>query len=200
MSEFFDRPGSSPHSVQQLLAQLQQPCRTIVILILLTGMRIGEALALRWGKIQWRNQSILVDEGLYDGEVSSPKTASGVRSLPMSELLAAGPHEALDMMCPAEVYQPSTRAYTGLPDSTILSTTRPSSSPIAAASVSAAKKSTSVRSSPARLSVLQKFTTKSGSSVLWIMIWDTSIWRLAGWNRWNIPSAQKCYLCSRYVL
>jgi putative transposase len=26
------------------------------------------------------------------------------------------PHEALDMKCPAEVYQPSTRAYTGLPD------------------------------------------------------------------------------------
>jgi putative transposase len=26
------------------------------------------------------------------------------------------PHEALDMKCPAEVYQPSQRAYTGLPD------------------------------------------------------------------------------------
>ena len=26
------------------------------------------------------------------------------------------PHEALDMKCPVEVYQPSTRPYTGLPD------------------------------------------------------------------------------------
>src|SRR5436190_7127355 len=26
------------------------------------------------------------------------------------------PHEALDVKCPAEIYQPSTRAYTGLPD------------------------------------------------------------------------------------
>jgi hypothetical protein len=26
------------------------------------------------------------------------------------------PHEALDMKCPAEVYQPCTRPYTGLPD------------------------------------------------------------------------------------
>ena len=26
------------------------------------------------------------------------------------------PHEALDMQCPAEVYQPSPRPYTGLPD------------------------------------------------------------------------------------
>jgi putative transposase len=27
-----------------------------------------------------------------------------------------GPHEALSMKCPAEVYQPSTRTYQGLPD------------------------------------------------------------------------------------
>jgi putative transposase len=26
------------------------------------------------------------------------------------------PHEALDMKCPAEIYQPSPRPYTGLPD------------------------------------------------------------------------------------
>ena len=26
------------------------------------------------------------------------------------------PHEALDMKCPAEIYQPSTRPYQGLPD------------------------------------------------------------------------------------
>ena len=26
------------------------------------------------------------------------------------------------------------------------------------------------------------------------------IWRLVCWNHWKIPSAQKCYLCSRYIL
>jgi len=31
--------------------------------------------------------SILVDEGLYEGEISTPKTQSGVRSLPMSRVL-----------------------------------------------------------------------------------------------------------------
>jgi hypothetical protein len=30
------------------------------------------------------------------------------------------------------------------------------------------------------------------------MIWGTSIWRLACLNRSKIPSAQKCYPCSRY--
>src|SRR5438132_811388 len=61
-------------------------------------------------------------------------------------------------------------------------------------------KLTSARSSPVKPSASKKFTTIFGWSVLWIMIWDTSIWRLACWNRWKIPSAQKCYLCSRYVV
>src|SRR5580765_8956875 len=32
------------------------------------------------------------------------------------------------------------------------------------------------------------------------MIWDTSIWRLGCSNRSKIRSAQKCYLCPRYVV
>ena len=40
----------------------------------------------------------------------------------------------------------------------------------------------------------------AGWSVLWIMIWDTSIWRLECSNHSTIPSVQNCYLCSRYVL
>jgi hypothetical protein len=87
-----------------------------------------------------------------------------------------------------------------MPISIIVSTTGSSSSPDAVASVWAAKKLISARSLPARLSASKKFTTISGWLALWIMIWDTSIWRLVCWNRWKIPSAQKCYLCSRYIL
>ena len=95
------------------------------------------------------------------------------------------PHEALDMRCPAEVYQASPPRYRGLPTSTILSTTKPSWSPAAAAFVWATNKSISARSSPGRPSASRKFTTISGSSVLWIMIWVTSTWRLESWNRWK---------------
>jgi putative transposase len=44
-------------------------------------------------------------------------------------------HEALDMKCPAEVYQPSTRLYPGLPDTRLSTPTEPSWSPAAFASV-----------------------------------------------------------------
>lgn len=83
------RRALTPKEVQDLLAQLAEPCRTIVILILMTGMRIGEVLAMRWGKIDWKNRTILVDEGVYDGEISTPKTESAIRSLPMSRILFA---------------------------------------------------------------------------------------------------------------
>ena len=53
---------------------------------------------------------------------------------------------------------------------------------------------------PDKPSASKKCTTTSGWSALCIMIWDTSIWRLGCSNRSKIPSAQKCYLCLRYVV
>src|SRR5207244_12047207 len=84
-----ERRALTSDEVKALLGKLQEPCRTAVILVLLTGMRIGEVLALRWGKIDWQRQAIIVNEGLYEGEVSTPKTTSGVRILPMTKLLVS---------------------------------------------------------------------------------------------------------------
>jgi integrase len=83
------RRALTPEEVKALLRSLKEPCRTMVILMLLTGMRIGEALALRWGKVDFKNRTILVNECVYEGELSTPKTESGIRGLPMSDLLAA---------------------------------------------------------------------------------------------------------------
>jgi hypothetical protein len=46
----------------------------------------------------------------------------------------------------------------------------------------------------------KKFVTTRGWSALWIAIWDTSIWKRECSNRTKISSAQKCYLCRRYVV
>jgi integrase len=82
-----ERRALSQEEVAVLLAELKEPCRAIVILIVLTGMRIGEVLALRWGKIDWQEKILLVDEGVYEKEVSTPKTESGIRTLPLSDFL-----------------------------------------------------------------------------------------------------------------
>ena len=98
------------------------------------------------------------------------------------------------------VYQPSLRPYTGFPDidypfhdKTIVVTR-------CGRICLDNKKSISARSLPDKPSASRRFTTTYGWSVLWIMIWDTSIWRLGCSNRSKIRSAQKCHPCDRYVV
>jgi len=77
----------TPGQVRLLLPELDEPCRTVVQLAVLTGMRIGEILALRWKRIDFLRGTIEVAETFSDGEFGSPKTRSSNRVLPMSELL-----------------------------------------------------------------------------------------------------------------
>lgn len=72
---------------QDLLATLSQPFRTIVLTALLTGMRIGEILALRWNRVDFLRQSIEISATYSDGQFGSPKTRSSKRVIPMSAAL-----------------------------------------------------------------------------------------------------------------
>lgn len=63
----------------------------ILTVLLGTGVRIGECLALTWDDIDWENNEILIRRkymaGAEDGNkveyISSPKTKSGFRNIPM---------------------------------------------------------------------------------------------------------------------
>ena len=76
-----------PPQVKQLLAGLSEPCRTIVLTAVLTGLRIGEILALRWIRLDFVHRSIEVSETYSDGKFGSPKTRSSRRVIPMSQKL-----------------------------------------------------------------------------------------------------------------
>jgi integrase len=77
----------TPEQVRLLLPELGEPCRMIVQLAALTGLRIGEILALRWKRIDFMRGTIEVAETFSDGEFGAPKTRSSNRVLPMSQLL-----------------------------------------------------------------------------------------------------------------
>jgi integrase len=77
----------SPAQVRQLLPELTEPCRKVVQLAVLTGLRIGEILALRWKRVDLLRGTIEVAESYSDGEFGSPKTRSSNRVIPISELL-----------------------------------------------------------------------------------------------------------------
>ena len=82
-----------PPDVLRLLSSLSEPGHTLVLVAVLTGLRIGELLALRWKHVDLLRGMILVRETVADGRFSTPKTRSSRRdvpvSLPLREALAA---------------------------------------------------------------------------------------------------------------
>jgi integrase len=73
--------------VRRLLDKLEEPCRSVVVVAVLTGLRIGEILALRWKRVDLLNQTLEVAETFSSGEFGPPKTRSSRRVIPMSAAL-----------------------------------------------------------------------------------------------------------------
>ena len=83
-----ERRFYSPAEIRRLLAVLTEPCRTVVSLGVLTGLRIGEILGLRWKRIDLPHFTLEVAENYSSGEFGSPKTKSSRRVIPISSALA----------------------------------------------------------------------------------------------------------------
>ena len=60
----------------------------MVSIAVLTGLRIGEILALRWKRIDLFGGTLEVTENYSSGEFGSPKTKSSRRLIPISSALA----------------------------------------------------------------------------------------------------------------
>jgi integrase len=73
--------------VTRLLEALREPERTLVLAAVLTGMRIGELLALRWRNVDLERKVIRVREAVYEGHNSTPKTQGSIRDVPMGPAL-----------------------------------------------------------------------------------------------------------------
>ena len=56
---------------------------TIVLLAAMTGLRIGEILALRWGRVNLTAGTLRVEETCYHGHFGTPKTRASRRELPL---------------------------------------------------------------------------------------------------------------------
>jgi integrase len=83
-----------PDQVESLTNALPDPCRTIVLIAVSTGCRIGEILALRWGRVDFAAGSIAIEETYSDG-FGPPKTKSSRRIIPLSESLKKALKERL---------------------------------------------------------------------------------------------------------
>lgn len=69
----------SPEQLRSLLASLDANTRMLVRFLAVTGLRVSEAIALRWSDIDWNRQVVCVRRRWYRGNMDTPKTAASFR-------------------------------------------------------------------------------------------------------------------------
>ena len=67
-----------------LVAKLPSLAKTMVGLALVTGLRRGELFALRWRDLGDGDTTLCVQEAVYEGRFDTPKTAAGLRRVPLA--------------------------------------------------------------------------------------------------------------------
>lgn len=99
----------TPEEVKSLLAACDDRHRALFSTGVMTGMRLGELLALQWDDVNWGGGTIRVQRSLYKGEFVEPKTSRSIRVIGMSNRLAAillehklaAPYSPYDLVFPA---------------------------------------------------------------------------------------------------
>jgi len=76
--------------LRRLLAQLEQPYSTMVILAACLGLWVGEILGLQWGDVDLLNAPLLIQRSVYQYHVGPAKTACSEAALPLApEIVSA---------------------------------------------------------------------------------------------------------------
>jgi integrase len=79
----------SPIQAFAIWARLPMPQSTLVLLCAATGLRISEALALRWGDVDFTGQVIEVRRTWTGGKVGFPKSSASQAAVPCGPVLGA---------------------------------------------------------------------------------------------------------------
>ena len=98
----------TPAEVKVFLAACDDAHRALFSTAVMTGVRLGELLALRWDDVNWPGGTIRVARSLYNGQFVEPKTSRSVRTIGMSDRLAAillehklaAPYSPFDLVFP----------------------------------------------------------------------------------------------------
>jgi integrase len=74
---------------RKFVAHLEEPIRTLALLCVSFGLRISEALALRWSDVNWLQGTVEISRGIVMQHVGDVKTTESARSMVIdAELLA----------------------------------------------------------------------------------------------------------------
>src|SRR5713101_2913215 len=78
----------TPDQVAQILKQLPEPSYTLMLLLVGTGLRVGEAIGLRREDIDLNRENLTVRRDVWHGRVNSPKYVASERVIPLGPVLA----------------------------------------------------------------------------------------------------------------
>jgi integrase len=70
-----------PEDVLAISEKLKEPYATLVLFLSVTGLRIGEAVAVKWSDFE--GDILHVSRRIYQGNIDTPKRRSSERSLPI---------------------------------------------------------------------------------------------------------------------
>jgi integrase len=73
--------------VNAIAEKLKEPYATLVLFLAASGLRIGEALAIRW--TDFKNNVLHITRRIYDGDVDTVKSKRSERKLPIDPILMA---------------------------------------------------------------------------------------------------------------
>jgi integrase len=79
----------SPKEIAVILQQLPEPTHSLALLLIATGLRVGEAVGLRWEDIDLATRTLTVRRGVWHGKVNSPKYEASERVVPLGSVLLA---------------------------------------------------------------------------------------------------------------
>ena len=77
-----------PSQVMKILEQLEEPHRTMVSVVAVTGMRASELFGLKWPDVDFERRLLLIRRTYYRGEFGVPKSQTSERVIPLSPGLA----------------------------------------------------------------------------------------------------------------
>jgi integrase len=78
----------TPEQVAEILKELPEPSFTLMLVLVGTGLRVGEAIGLRREDIDLNRNNLTVRRDLWHGKVNSPKYAASERVVPLGLILA----------------------------------------------------------------------------------------------------------------
>lgn len=78
----------SPDQFRDVVSRLPAHVNMISITMGCLGLRVSEALGLKWSDIDWQRKTVAIQRSAYRGDIDETKTASSKANLPLAPALA----------------------------------------------------------------------------------------------------------------